>query len=1532
MKKIGAGFFAITLIFTCSSVYGATVDVKIKNEGTMKQKQVPVVISIAKIFTTFTGDKSLKVTTMDGKPLVYQWDDLDGNGVVSPADEIAFLIVLEPSEEKVVRVETGDFPVQQEKLKFKVKLDDKKAIVANDRIVYELRPMRSFSFPWTIFSVTRPGKGNSLCPDIIAGFNQPGAPGSINPVLLLSQGPVRIVIGTWGISYRANILELSRWSLFKDRDELLLELYDTNVKSTKTVEIGDWVFMPSPDPARREPEIMKVSQNELDTNRPKLSHGHIRILQDIWKRWFAWETADRLNTCFIRFMPESLELSQMAIKLRIEPGKFLKSVANIVPIGPEGKYNDGFSTTSWVGDIKINDKSWIDMQSDPQISNVGSTINLIAGKPVEIECSGITKDSDKSVSILEAEHEITDPVKIQYTEKNRFALDIPLTVSKGEKRLVISAFNKDKLPDYFFFSEINIVKNPSVSVDVPKDRFYKISEIVPVSLKIQGDIPAGAEITVSVDNPFEDKLYRRYVLSAQPEVKLQHIHRHAHERLTAEIVYAGKILDKAIGYINIPEETFVHPEVKTYHWQPSTHQTGYVISGFQISEQDGVAYNKERLEGQSNVWLNMDVDFFLGRGVRVGSWNYQYGGPDDPNFYDETCRIWLNKYGRQIVYSHIECPVGEAVGRAVDEDGWMFGGEKKPQFFHGMHGIGWNDPLTLEHLKIALEVGKDSIGSIMPELYGFKLIDFMEEGMWQMDRFLDFSVWTQDHFREWLWDMYGDETPAKDTNGDSRTMNLETKENFFSWSDIIPPKTSERTTRPGLHMLFHKYKGERIHWLLEAWPKKYGLTNFRNLSEWPSVQEYTANDAINLMLTGQNCHLFGYGWDILYDFHPLAIGLISYFDKVCRRNADKCIQLWFDPQGPPPEAQQGIGMILRRVANGIGRGTRVRVFNNQWGSNFETRDFNATSYPQLLNAQAWWTKTIEQQRWIWEGFRTRQPKIAMYLPYDAWLFSRYWKKNKDGTLDSDRQGGYIAQWIWPLFERNGWQFDIILPDEIENGELSQYDMLVLYNGEYFRPKVLEAIHEFSSQGGYVMGFGEVMRGDMYGDKPEVFESVFGAKIKEVLYNPIVSGFWNDLRNIAPQFGFYRITTSLPWLPTEGTELPSFQRLVTVTPTSAQVLATFKGEPCIVTKEHSLFIGTDMGHDMAFYLPSCYRWPILTSQMTFGDRIDSRTLSDIMKIVTGYLSQTPIEKVAWVEESGEPAFHCWAFWQENVSRNTGLLIVTENEHRGGSVTVHYPCISSNAVVVDIKNNKIVNYSANGKLEINIKPGSWNVFIVAPVDIAEEVMKIQSKVNQEARVMPWLGSQLFFYEHVRKSDNVYSHEIPVLRDRYQFLEAAPGDKNIEARPIARIVLPDKPTEEDIIFAKVFKHLSETMPIAEGKVIAGGVSFIRATELSEDDAKKFNLMIIGGPEENPWAKKAIESGKINLHSILQNQTIVTNENEAPYWNGGNVIVFIAPRGKRKESYEEFYKWMRIWWGYPLAPMPVEKNYEEVATKYGK
>lgn len=768
---------------------------------------------------------------------------------------------------------------------------------------------------------------------------------------------------------------------------------------------------------------------------------------------------------------------------------------------------------------------------------------------------------------------------------------------------------------------------------------------------------------------------------------------------------------------------------------------------------------------------------------------------------------------------------------------------------------------------------------------------------------------------------------------------------YYNWNDIDLPVPEMRFYEPQKFYDFIKFR----EWIRmengdKLW-KKLGLNNIVNEGSFQFAAWYIG------AFTGTNTYLSARNLDIAYlnilgGFGPCD-AIAAMVDSVFRECPEKkAIAEW---GGGPSLYLQRPGTFRRKIGEHFGHVTNMRGVAIMGWDTMLRRLFGYYYDPKwcpwVAQDIAWWSNFGELQHWLIKDMKTSRPEIASYFAKPSILFEAIEHAHPEG-MHPERS----KAWTWNamMFWQSHLPLHILHPEQIEDGDLSKYKVLYCLYGPRNTPETLKRVREFYDAGGYVYGAFDALTWTIKKEDWSDFKHIFKCeKIEEPWRSPLaLSGVncepslkqriyrWNS--NFKEPLGYYEITASHPALPPVGTKLPVTSAIRIVRPLpGAKVHALYNGQPCIVSTEHSLYVGTDIMSDLAHCAPNDYKSNCEPWQLNYPS-LPRDEFREMLKVLTGFAEYAGVKPPFEIYKNGKQAININTGTLSKAD-GTSLYILSNNEDIGGIYEVEIP-LQPGWEVADLVSEKRLSFK-NGKAEIKIPGYGFAMILMARPVVMEQALQVQQEVNMKTGdILDELEklSRNFFVQ-AEASDKFNGLGFPLNWGEYTY----PYLYNMNAQAI--IVVPDDPSTADQELAQNIRNFFMDYPYlidsnwqkanAEKKnpmeKLGIKIPIKKAREITADEIKNRNLLCIGNPKENEMTAKLLPDQTL-LDNSFRNLFVsyMPNPNEA----GGNVFVIGGSPEQRNHAYKKLMDWAWIWFDSLLSPIPPEKIMDIVKNSYQK
>lgn len=607
---------------------------------------------------------------------------------------------------------------------------------------------------------------------------------------------------------------------------------------------------------------------------------------------------------------------------------------------------------------------------------------------------------------------------------------------------------------------------PKLALCAPTD-LVLVGEEATIKVRLAEEAHAGDAIRFTVLHAWEDNAKPYSVVEVKlsagdKEPELKFLMRRAIVRVRAEWLRGGQVIASAEDLVNtgntLAKPVLMGPQNKDIVWPtpPKGNDWGKHLFIAQMDEGGNLA-DGLRLPEYVRVLLKCGADltsFTAPRGEGFG--------PHDDSASPLGAE-WRRLTGQGLVLQHFEqWQFPDELGRLYDENGRDMGPswrERCP-----------NHPRTLANYACSLRRFAQAFGPSMPKFNGRYAIDWMEEGEghWASQRMTCYCRFCANRFREWLWDRYGDEAPGRDTNGNGRTMNSECRTAFVRWADVQPPLIFDRALRPRFWTLWCRFRTDSMLYVQADLPHAYAFENFVCAGGWPAMGPGLITTSGNLSAKCRHNNFLGYdGFDCM-DTWPSTWTSAGVTARFLRKYPEKRY-VWMGTHyaGGWADLKDWDQNFWRRlVVNQWGRiGRFGATVNSMWWDLFDTTIAMAMiRYPDTIEHVSWMNHTLEKQAPFLEKLLPVRTTLAVYFPWESYVLEPYMEydekgKLKDGTRPFNDWGlGYTLA-------HAGYQFDVLYPEDVADGDLQNYEMLVVPSGPWVDDGVVAAVKKFMAKDG-----------------------------------------------------------------------------------------------------------------------------------------------------------------------------------------------------------------------------------------------------------------------------------------------------------------------------------------------------------------------------------------------------------------------------------------------------------------------------------
>lgn len=636
--------------------------------------------------------------------------------------------------------------------------------------------------------------------------------------------------------------------------------------------------------------------------------------------------------------------------------------------------------------------------------------------------------------------------------------------------------------------------DPQVVVSGPR-------EIVPVGgeLTITASIAAPTEqgdvLRWTIEHPWENREYSHSDAVLEPGAKsarLTMMVRHAIINVRADLVRAGKVVATGESLVNtgttMDKPILMGPQHTDIQWPapPKGTDWGNFLFIGQMNE-GGDAAEGLRMPEYARVLLKCGADTSSFSGPRGNG----YGPADDEGgSVDGGCdplgAEWLRMTQEPLVLCFFE------QWQSTDETGHLI------DDFGRDAGMGYrqrcqNNPRTLANYVWALRRLAKSFGPAMVKFNGKWVIDWMEEGEghWSQSSMTCYCDFCRNRFREWLWDKYSDDSPDKDTNRDGHTLNSDCGTSFANWQSVQPPLMRERDRLPRLWIYWCRFRTDSMMYTQSDLPHYYGFENFVCAGGWPAMQpNWCLPTAGNIAEKSSRNDLLGYDSFDCMDTSDCSFTIAGVWTRYLRKYPEKKF-VWIGPYysgGWRGIKAWDANFWNRLTANQWGRIGRFGATPNSlwWDNLVEPMGIIEIHSPSKIEEVSWMSHTLEGQHWFLDKLLPVKTSLAVYFPWESYMIEPYLAQKPDGDF-KDGSKAWADGGIGYVLAHSGYNFDVLYPEDIAKGALTDYSTLVVPSGPWMDDGVSEAIKEFRRRGGKVVLLGDALSKNLDGTDPDLRE-------------------------------------------------------------------------------------------------------------------------------------------------------------------------------------------------------------------------------------------------------------------------------------------------------------------------------------------------------------------------------------------------------------------------------------------------------------
>jgi len=758
-------------------------------------------------------------------------------------------------------------------------------------------------------------------------------------------------------------------------------------------------------------------------------------------------------------------------------------------------------------------------------------------------------------------------------------------------------------------------------------------------------------------------------------------------------------------------------------------------------------------------------------------------------------------------------------------------------------------------------------------------------------------------FQRWLAARYGEiEALNADIDGELATFDA-----------IAPPTIGERFEKPGLFWLWMKYRDWAYVHTGVALPEQLGVANLDSNGTYAfSSHADGIWRCMDAQLTTQAASVINLR---LGDLSGACRMLYAMVDPILRQSSQKAAMGFYG--GGPTYYRKDPRFMKRAIAQAASRVSRVRGMGFMWWdvmprSREAYRQATARYFPEVCESLAWWNHFGELQADLLEDAVTPQPEVCVYFPRSSAWFARICPPEVTWRRWIHDRRTWLHSEVFLDFDRSQVPVDCLLPDAIERGDLSRYRVAyVLYGPRNSKP-CLSALADFHRAGGYVFGSHDALTWDMTKESSATFEEIFQALPRRKIDG--VPG-WAKEEEKQTLRGAYEIVADHPALPPKGTVLPTFNGMLTVTPKGARVYATYRGEPCVVGTERSLFVGTDLVSDLAML-----RRKEKVASVKGVARDTSRDEANVLQVLLGFVKYAGVRPPLRVTSEGQlPPRGVSAGLLVAEKRRRQLVIVSNSEARPVSLSLQLE-LPQGAELCDLATGSATRRGDDGRLAVTVPAREVMVLLAADADTVRAAVGRQRLVEKRSRVFDWYGSRYFFtrkeesgrgeawYPHTNFAETYYRvpdfpHATIVLADR-----APPQDRAAAERLQAMV--------RDYPFHQIGHWPRDRDQGLKPRTLLGVELPVRElSDATPELAKQANLIALCSERD-----RVAFARTLGLSAPETKGPEIAMQHCRSWRHGGNTLWLVAPPQERSMQMERVREWLWTWFDGLGGPVPRE------------
>lgn len=897
---------------------------------------------------------------------------------------------------------------------------------------------------------------------------------------------------------------------------------------------------------------------------------------------------------------------------------------------------------------------------------------------------------------------------------------------------------------------------------------------------------------------------------------------------------------------------------------------------------------------------------------------------DDPRinkFYIE----WQKRTGRGLIVAQQNVPRSWVDGEV--RKGGRANGRREP--------AGWNNncfssPKTIEYYIRRIKGIRRVMGNLSSDEDGTRYVAFRKEVNKQAwPNFYNGKVilgsqdkYSNSDFRRYLKQKYGD----------IKSFNKVAGQTYTDWSQIEVPIYDMRFVNPQLHyewMRFRVFIRRKVALDLIT---RAGMTNIvdTGTSDW-SMWGAQVNDGMDIYESAMASKVV----PLYVSFSPYGpnYGAWAALDAVaCRYPKKRFIMV---TGGGPSYWGMAPGQFFANFADALGSVTRVRGMLRYWWDHPYDAPLewiysaDQKYYPAAVEAASFFSHFGELQHELLSGLKTKDTQIAVYFPEVAMYFERLAPQGIPGVRSTWIFDERSKLWnsVFSGFKMTHYPVHTLLSKQIEDGWLKGYKVLYINYGPKATPAALQNIRRFYDRGGYVYGSFDALSEDIKGPNPKVFEHIFHARLASINRGSVLT---YQSRIIPKPHIRYKIVKANPALPPVGTVLPSVHGFATLKPLKGGIVyaRTLDGRPIIVGSERSLFVGTDIGTDLAFCAP-VWAKPTHEKYLFKYPSSTPEEYRNMLKVLTGFAAYAGVKKPLTIlrQDSGMEPITVFTGVQEEPETGKELITLANYDSKPVELSLSIEK-DTDSGILDLTTGKRLS-PREKKYNLQLPGYGYGMLVVDKEEKLSKYADIQRLVRKKSKVYEFESSRYFF---IRKDD---TGETMGLGCPATFMKPT---REIATYPQAIIVLPDNPRRSDLQSAAEIQKTIFNLPVfgTLGKTYMEKpvrlditIPIKRPAALSPEELRNRNLLFVGGPEINSACRDFLRGQGIITGLTRYNAPGIRSIHKRAWREGGNALIVGGTEKDRTREMEQLWRWINLWFDRALTPLDPKIIAEEIVKR---